>query len=146
MCELSVRLSLLLFAIRALCSHLLFQLLTVAQSFSIFSTIKQQDKFLRIYHFFNEFSKFHKHQTFLETIFVLLSIHSPLLVSCEVPQKIWAHSVQPFWCLSVANKQTDKQREFLAYVFLVLTLIIRFPGFSEYSSKSLKISLGLRAV
>ena len=33
----------------------------------------------------------------------------PSLGLCEVPQKIWARSVQPFWRLFDTNKQTDKQ-------------------------------------
>ena len=36
-------------------------------------------------------------------------IHKPFLGSRDVPQKIWARSVQPFWRLLDTNKQTDKQ-------------------------------------
>jgi len=31
--------------------------------------------------------------------------------SHDVPQKIWARSVQPFWRLLDTNKQTDKQTD-----------------------------------
>ena len=42
----------------------------------------------------------------LKQLFVILSIHSPSLESCE----IWARLVQPFWRSIDANKQTDKHR------------------------------------
>jgi len=38
-----------------------------------------------------------------------LIIHKSSLGSREVPQKIWAQSVQPFWRLLDTNKQTDVQ-------------------------------------
>ena len=42
-------------------------------------------------------------------IFEILMIHKPSLWSRDVPQKIWARSVQPFWRLLETNKQTNKQ-------------------------------------
>ena len=41
-------------------------------------------------------------------IFEILIFHKPSLGSLDVPQKIWARSVQPFWRLLDTNKQTDK--------------------------------------
>ena len=38
-------------------------------------------------------------------------IHKPSLGSLDVPQKIWARSVQPFWRLLDSNRQTDKQTD-----------------------------------
>ena len=35
--------------------------------------------------------------------------HKPSLGSLDVPQKIWARSVQPFWRLLDTNNQTDRQ-------------------------------------
>ena len=35
-------------------------------------------------------------------------IHKPFLESLDVPQKIWAWSVHPFWRLLDTNRQTDK--------------------------------------
>jgi len=40
-------------------------------------------------------------------------IHKPSLESLDVPQKIWARSVQPFWRLLDTNKQTDRQTKFI---------------------------------
>ena len=42
-------------------------------------------------------------------IFEILIIHKPSLWSREVPQKIWARSVQPF----IGYKQTDRQAKFI---------------------------------
>ena len=36
-------------------------------------------------------------------------IHKPFLGPREVPQKMWARSVQPFWRLLDTNEQTGKQ-------------------------------------
>ena len=47
-------------------------------------------------------------------------IHKPSLWSRDVPQKIWARSVQPFRRLLDTNKQTDKPN-----------LYIDFSTFSE---------------
>ena len=38
-------------------------------------------------------------------------IHKPSRESLDVPQKIWARSVQPFWLLLDTNKQTNKQTD-----------------------------------
>ena len=38
-------------------------------------------------------------------------IHKPSLGSLDVPQKIWARSVQPFWRLLDTNKQTNRDRQ-----------------------------------
>ena len=43
-------------------------------------------------------------------IFEILIIHKPSLWSRDVPQKIWARSVQPFWR---GYKQTDRQAKFI---------------------------------
>ena len=40
-------------------------------------------------------------------------IHKPSLGLGEVPQQIWARSVQPFSHLLDTNKQTDAQAEFI---------------------------------
>ena len=44
-------------------------------------------------------------------IFEILMIHKLSLESLDVPQKIWARSVQPFWRLLDTNKQTDRQTD-----------------------------------
>ena len=44
-------------------------------------------------------------------IFEILMIHQPSRESLDVPQKIWARSVQPFWRLLDINKQTNKQTD-----------------------------------
>ena len=44
-------------------------------------------------------------------IFEILIIHEPSLGSLDVPQKIWARSVQPFWRLLDTNKQTNRQTD-----------------------------------
>ena len=44
-------------------------------------------------------------------IFENLIIHKPSLESRDVPQKIWARSVQPFWRLLDTNRQTNKQTD-----------------------------------
>ena len=44
-------------------------------------------------------------------IFENFMLHKPYLRPHEVPQKIWARSVQPFWRLLDTNKQTDKQTD-----------------------------------
>ena len=45
--------------------------------------------------------------------FVILSVQKPSLGSCEVPKKVWARSVQPFWRILDTNKQTDKLNLFI---------------------------------
>ena len=44
-------------------------------------------------------------------IFEILIMHKPSLWSLDVPQKIWARSVQPFWRLLDTNKQTPGQTD-----------------------------------
>ena len=44
-------------------------------------------------------------------IFENLIIHNSSAGSREIPQKIWARSVQPFWRLLDTNKQTNKQTD-----------------------------------
>ena len=53
---------------------------------------------------------FTKLKTFKTHLFIFI-IHKPFLWSREVPQKIWARSVQPFWRLLDTNRQTDKQTD-----------------------------------
>ena len=58
--------------------------------------------------FIGFFTWISKNLDFLRQIFAILTIHTPSLGSCEVPQQIWSRSVQPFWRISVTNKQTSK--------------------------------------
>ena len=44
-------------------------------------------------------------------IFKISIIHKPSLLSHDVPQKIWARSVQPFWRLLDTNRQTNRQTD-----------------------------------
>ena len=53
--------------------------------------------------------KLQKIKNFKTQIFEILIIHKPSLGSREIPHKIWAQSVQPFWRLLDTNKQTDRQ-------------------------------------
>ena len=46
-------------------------------------------------------------------IFEILIFHKPSLGCLDVPQKIWARSVQPFWRLLDTNKQTNRQAKFI---------------------------------
>ena len=57
------------------------------------------------------FSKFSKIEFWWRQIFKNLIIHKPSLGSREIPQKIWARSVQSFWRLLDTNKQTNKQTD-----------------------------------
>jgi len=50
-----------------------------------------------------------------------LIIHKPSLGSREVPHKIWARSVQPFWRLLDTNKQTRK-----VYIYKLVILVKLF--------------------
>ena len=56
---------------------------------------------------------FRDFQKFKTQIFKISIIHKPSLGSQDVPQKIWARSVQPFWRLLDTNKQTDRQAKFI---------------------------------
>ena len=53
-------------------------------------------------------------KSFWRQLFVILSIHTPSLGSCEVSHKIWARSVQPFWRLLDTNRQPYKQSKYIA--------------------------------
>ena len=81
-------------------------------------------------------------------------IHKPSLGLREVPQKIWAQSVQPFWRLLDTNKQTNKrtyrQAKFMYRfcptppytdtifsVLLLLILVLSFPSYSSLSQYNL---------
>ena len=62
--------------------------------------------------FFCAFLKFYANQKLFDTTFEILIIHKPSLGSCEVPLKIWAWSVQPFWrLLDTTNRQTIKHTD-----------------------------------
>ena len=55
-------------------------------------------------------SKFNANRILLcGKVFEILIIQKPSHGSYEVPHKIWAQSVQPFWRLLDTNKQTDTQ-------------------------------------
>ena len=54
---------------------------------------------------------FTKLKTFKTHISLIFIIHKPSLWSRDVPQKIRARSVQPFWRLLDTNKQTPKQTD-----------------------------------
>ena len=95
------------------CAHLLFQLWT----FSLCIHCKTK------IHWFHK-KKIVDFENLLEIeicwrqIFKILIIHKPSLGSCEVPQKTWAESVQPF---SNTNKQTFRQTDRQAkYIFIYL--------------------------
>ena len=61
---------------------------------------------------FSNWRIFKKKFQLLSRIFLssILMFQKPSLGPCDVPHKILARSTQPFWRLSVTNKQTDKQR------------------------------------
>ena len=70
---------------------------------------------------FNIFKNLMKIEFWWRQIFEILIIHKPSLWSRDVPQKIWARSVQPFWRLLDTNKQTNRQTKFIdIYRCLVL--------------------------
>ena len=56
-----------------------------------------------------DFKTFSKIEFCWRQIFENSIIHKPSLGPREVPHKIWARSVLPFWRLLETNKQTDKQ-------------------------------------
>ena len=58
---------------------------------------------------FKIFNNLMKNEFWWRQIFEILIIHKPSLGSLDVPQKIWARSVQPFWRLLDTNRQTDRQ-------------------------------------
>ena len=62
---------------------------------------------------FQDFQKFNENRILMEANFEILIIHKPSLDSLDVPQKIWARSVQPFWRLLDTNIQTPRQAKFI---------------------------------
>ena len=60
---------------------------------------------------FQNFQIFNEDRILMETNIEILIIHKPSLWSRDVPQKIWARSVQPFWRLLDTNKQTNTQTD-----------------------------------
>ena len=89
----------LYYAFRALRNHLLFQLLIVALSVSIFNLERKQKKLADFIIFFRAFSKLYKNKKLIKLIFQILIIHKPSPGSRKVPYKIWTRSVQPIWRL-----------------------------------------------
>ena len=74
--------------------------------------VKQNKKKSRISskHFmdFQNFNSLMKLKFWWRQIFEILIIHKPSLGLRNVPHKIWAWSVQPFWRLLDTNRQTPK--------------------------------------
>ena len=107
------------------CAHLLFQLWT----FSLCIHCKTK------IHWFHK-KKIVDFENLLEIeicwrqIFKILIIHKPSLGSCEVPQKIWAESVQPFLNTNKQTfRQTDKQSIYLyTYSLLLLAPLLQAPN------------------
>ena len=54
-----------------------------------------------------------KNRILMEANFWKFDHHRPSLRSRDVPQKIWARSVKPFWRLLDTNKQTPRQAKFI---------------------------------
>ena len=71
---------------------------------------------------FQNFKKFNEDRILMETNIWNFIIYKPSLGSLDVPQKIWARSVQPFWRLLDTNRQTNRQAKF----------IYRFRGFKVW--------------
>ena len=70
--------------------------------------VKQKQKmFVKFIKIFYGFSKFSENR-----IFEILIIYKPSQGPCEVPYKIWARSVQPFYRLLDGNRQTNRQANF----------------------------------
>ena len=130
---------------RALRAHLLFKLWTCSLCLH-FKTKKK--KILRIFKNkfadFQEFKFFTKLKTFITHFFI---IHNPSLWSRDVPQKIWARSVQPFWHLLDTNKQTDtktpKQTDKPKFIYRYIKSTFLFIKFLKIVEQVL---LGERAV
>ena len=61
--------------------------------------------------------------------FDILLVHKP---SYEIPHKIWARSMQPFWRLLDTNKQTDKTNLYIIDYWAISIVNI----FSMYSLKT----------
>ena len=123
---------------RALRPHLLFQLLIVTLSLSIFSlySIKQkQNKNCGFHNFCSRVFKLLINKKLKTQIFQILIIHKPSLGSREVPHKIWARSVQPFWRLFDTNKQTNKIDRQVKFIYrLIFCLTYRFVSYAYAGS------------
>ena len=79
-------------------------------------------------------------------IFEILIIQKPSLWWRDVPQKIWARSVKPFWRLLDTNKQTDKPNLYIDSIKLAMAvgkkdLIITFEKDRQHILQSLKHNL-----
>ena len=70
-------------------------------------------KFANFIKTFRRIYKIFKNRILLESNFENSIILKPSLGSREIPQQIWARSVQPFWRLWDTNKQTDRQAKFI---------------------------------
>ena len=80
-------------------------------------------------------SKFNANRILLcGKVFEILIIQKPSHGSYEVPHKIWAQSVQPFWRLLDTNKQKDKQTDRQAKFIYIL----ENHWFSEYFFVNIK--------
>ena len=66
--------------------------------------LKKKSRIFKNLNFFTKLKTFKTH-------FFIFIIHKPSLWSRDVPQQIWARSVQPFWRLLDTNKQTNKQTD-----------------------------------
>ena len=100
----------MLSAIRALRTHILFQLLIVAQSFSISSSINNNKK-LRIYKlFFVDFQNLLENKIMLIQFFVILSIHKPPLCHVRSHKNFWPDRFSRF---DVYRLQTIKQAKYI---------------------------------
>ena len=66
-------------------------------------------------------------------IFEILMIHKPSLGSPDVPQKIWARSVQPFWRLLDTNRQTSQ-------ICIWIKMFNSFKYLLQYLKKMWKIN------
>ena len=79
-------------------------------------------------------------------IFKNLFIHKPSLRWRDVPQKIWARSVKPFWRLLDTKKKTDKPNLYIDSIKLAMAvgkkdLIITFEKDRQHILRSLKHNL-----
>ena len=83
------------------CEHVLFVYIVKQNKKS--SRILTKKKWI-----FKIFKKLMKIEFWWRQIIEILIIHKPSLGPREVPHKIWAWSVQPFWRLLDTNRQTDK--------------------------------------
>ena len=71
---------------------------------SIFQHFLFDKTIIKKWRVFGGFSKFNENQNFWRQLFIVLSIHKPLLMSCEVIHKIFTISVQLFWRLLDRNR------------------------------------------